>query len=165
MITTIDGYYLSINKVNLKDPRRFLNYLKNLYNDVVVQLVDIEAVVDNEHVIEIVKQVLEASKRGVMVSKRIETEILLRIACTNQIKKALEFAGAKEDSVAVLIILSKDKGMIDRITYNLDVSNLEYSEERSYKLIRYHAIDKDELDAILDHRLTSILAERASLIY
>lgn len=154
-LTNLKDFNLLIAIVNIKDPEDILKK-----NDDIIILLDLNSVVNIEHIEEIVKQVLEAHKRGIMIAEHIEIEMILRIACTNQISKAMKFASAKRDSKAVLVILSKKE--ID--TGSLKLEDLEYSKERSEALIMYHNISKDELDA-MNNRLSLLLAEKANLIY
>ncbi|MEM2855556.1 MAG: KEOPS complex subunit Cgi121 [Candidatus Nitrosocaldaceae archaeon] len=155
-LTNLKDFNLLIATVNIKDPE---DILKKKNDDIII-LLDLNSVVDIEHIEEIVKQVLEAHKRGVMIAEHVEIETILRVACTNQISKAMKFASAKRDSKAVLVILSKKE--ID--TGSLKLEDLEYSKERSEALIMYHNIGKDELYA-MNNRLSLLLAEKANLIY
>ncbi len=161
--TIIKDHTLLIVSILVAEPKQFLDSLRKQYN-AVIQIIDMDAVVDREHIEEIIKQVLEAYDKHIMVSKHIETEILLRIACTNQIYKAIEFAGAKDNKVALFIALSKDTSIINKLIRNLDLNDIYYSQNYD-KLLEYHNITDDQLDAILDDSIRSLLLEKANLIY
>ncbi len=160
MYHKINDYHILISTILLKNPKEFIDNLRILYKDAIIQVIDINAILDEEYIKGIIKQVLEAKNREILISNRIETEILLRVACTNQIYKALEFAAAKENSLGVLIIITKDHTLIDNIVNNYTLSNIEYSDERTIVLLEYHKIK----DTIRD-KIRSILLEKANLIY
>jgi tRNA threonylcarbamoyladenosine modification (KEOPS) complex Cgi121 subunit len=154
----IKDYNLSISSIITDDPKESLAKIRDRYANAIIQMIDIDAIVDKEHIEEMVKLALEAYERNVMIADHIEMELLLRIACTNQIYKAIEFAGAKPNKLAILLILSRDH--IESEEYEI-----EYNKDRIDKLVKYHNIKEEELDAVLDHKLTSLLIEKANLIY
>ncbi len=160
MYHNIKDYHVLISSILLEDPKEFINNLRSLYKDTIIQVIDINTVLDEEHIKGIIKQVLEAYERNILISNKIETEILLRVACTNQIHKALEFASAKNNSLAALIIVTKDQTIIDDIVNNYKLSNIEYSDKRTIMLLEYH-----NLKDVIINKIRSILLERANLIY
>ena len=155
----VDEYNLFIDIVSIKDPKSFIKSMKDRYKNSIIQIFDINAIADQEHLMLITIQSINAMKRNTMLADKVEMDMLLRIACTNQIYKALEFAGAKDDSDAVLLILSKDE-------VDIDSKELKQSKDRIEFLIKYHGISNEELDACLeDNKIAYILAERANLLY
>ncbi len=160
MYHKIKDYHILISSILLEDPKEFINNLRSLYKDTIIQVIDINTVLDEEHIKGIIKQVLEAYERDILISNKIETEILLRIACTNQIHKALEFASAKNNSLAVLIIVTKDQTIIDSIVNNYKLSDIEYSDKRTIMLLEYH-----NLKDVIINKIRSMLLEKANLIY
>jgi tRNA threonylcarbamoyladenosine modification (KEOPS) complex Cgi121 subunit len=160
MYHKIKDYHILISGILLNEPKEFINNLRSLYKDAIIQVIDINTILDEEHIKGIIKQVLEAYERNILISNKIETEILLRIACTNQIHKALEFASAKNNSLAALIIVTKDPTIIDNIVNNYKLNNIEYSDKRTIMLLEYHNLK----DAIIN-KIRSMLLERANLIY
>lgn len=158
--TIIKDYHLLIASITLEDPKGFIDKVRGEF-DAIIQLIDIDAIVDREHIEEVIKQVLEAYEREIMVSKHIESEILLRVACTNQIYKALRFAGAKPYKPAAFIALSKDPSIINKLASSIELNDLHLKE--SSELLKYHGITKDELDTVNDIR--ALLIEKANLIY
>ena len=154
----IDEYNVAIDIVSVKDPKSLIEDIRNRYKDSIIQIFDINAIADQEHLMLIAIQSINAMKRNSMLADKVEIDMLLRLANTNQIYKALEFAGAKQGSDAVLLILSKDK-----INNNKEISK---SKDRINYLIKYHGISKEELDSCLEeNKLAYILAERANLLY
>jgi tRNA threonylcarbamoyladenosine modification (KEOPS) complex Cgi121 subunit len=75
---------------------------------VFVQAADAQAVYGMEHVLGVLQIALEAYSRGIMIADRIETEVLLRLACTDQISAALKKAGLKSGRAGCFIAFSKD---------------------------------------------------------
>ena len=155
--TIIKDYHLLLSSIIIEEPKEFIDRIRKEYN-AIIQIVDIDAITDIEHIEEVIKLVLEAYERDIMVSRHIEAEILLRIACTNQIYKAIEFAGAKPNKLSVFIALSKDASIIDELVSTLDLGEINYSNERYDRLLRYHKITD-----LFDGR--ALLIEKANLIY
>ena len=57
--TIIKDHTLLIVSILVAEPKQFLDSLRKQYN-AVIQIIDMDAVVDREHIEEIIKQVLEA---------------------------------------------------------------------------------------------------------
>jgi tRNA threonylcarbamoyladenosine modification (KEOPS) complex Cgi121 subunit len=53
---------------------------------------------------------LEAESRKIMLAKKIETDLLLRLACTNQISEAIARVGLKKGKSACIVGLSGGHG-------------------------------------------------------
>jgi tRNA threonylcarbamoyladenosine modification (KEOPS) complex Cgi121 subunit len=68
-----------------------------------------EAIFGLQHVVEALKITLEALKRGIVVAKRPELDLLLRISCTTQISKAISHAGMKSGKDACFVLFSDNK--------------------------------------------------------
>lgn len=155
-IVRIKDYYIGVGIIYVKDPKEFIDELRREFYEVTMQLIDINYVIDLNHVVDIMKVVIEAFERGIMVSKKLEIEILLRFAGTNQIDEALSIVGAKPDSKSLFIAMSKDKDILNNIPLTLEV--LSYSNERYINMVERFKLTKN-----ID--LRSILVERANLIY
>jgi len=85
-----------------------LDGLRKENGDVFLQAVDADSVYGAEHVLGIIAIVMEATKKGLMIAKKAETEFLLRLACTNQISEAIARVGLKQGSPACFIVFAKD---------------------------------------------------------
>jgi tRNA threonylcarbamoyladenosine modification (KEOPS) complex Cgi121 subunit len=140
------------------DPGKVLDEMRAKNPGVFVQAADAQSVYGQEHVIGALQIALEAQARKVMIADKVETELLLRLACTDQISDALKKAGLKKDRPGCLIGFSRDlqaiKNFGDQLSsLDLDDSVLEPSKEKAEKIIA-----KGQ-DRVLDY-----LLERAAIM-
>jgi len=161
-----------IKKLRITDPDGFIRSIRAINSRVAVQAIDANFAAGKEHIISILQQSLQAKKRGTMLSKRIEIDILLRLACTNQISKALDEIGLKEGISDVLIIVMgkiPDLKVVRNClakNYKLNSNVLKLSAKKTKLLSLHHKINREEITAcIKDKKLANILAERANLLW
>ena len=161
-----------ISKLRIRDTDVFIKNIRTINSRVAVQAIEASFAAGKEHVLSILQQSLQAKKRGTMLSSRIEIDILMRLACTNQISKALDDIGLKDGVNNVLIIaLGKiaDLKVVEkhlRKNYNLSSSILALSGRKMRVLSSHHKVGKQELNACIDEsKLASILAERANILW
>lgn len=70
------------------------------------------------HIFEVIKIILECNKRNIKIAKRLEMELLLRIVCSNQVDKAINIGGIKNNGSGCFVLLSERKRpIIDSIKY------------------------------------------------
>src|SRR5688500_15138322 len=106
----LNGYHVSITGVQriMHDPGKLVDMLRAQYSNVSVQAVNPNAVYGEEHVLGVLRIVLEAEKRKIMLTNRRETELLIRLTGTNQIAEAIRRAGLKKDTAGCFIAFSQD---------------------------------------------------------
>ncbi|MEM2759842.1 MAG: KEOPS complex subunit Cgi121 [Nitrososphaerales archaeon] len=160
-----------INNLQISDVEEFVNLLRALQKDIVVQGVNADLVVDTQHVIGILQQSIEAKKREMLLSKMLEIDILLRLACTDQINRAVKDIGLKNGINNVLIIAMGRKDRLEMLrkylAFNYKINNIGRPSRKKMRFIAsFHNIDRRELNAVIkeNNKLTSVLIERASLI-
>jgi tRNA threonylcarbamoyladenosine modification (KEOPS) complex Cgi121 subunit len=164
-----DRVLLACIKLRVKDTEDFMNNLRSINRSLAVQIVNANLVAGKKHVTGIIQQSIEARKRKIMLSKRIEVDMLMRLACTDQISKAVNDIGIKDGINNVLIIAVgrvKDLRMFRKyIASNYHINNkiLEMSSKKIKNIVSLHGIGKQELD-LVDDGIASILVERASLL-
>ena len=160
-----------ITKLRITGKDRFIRSIRAINNRVTMQAIDANFAAGKEHVLSILQQSLQAKKKGTMLSKRIEIDMLLRLACTNQISKAVDDIGLKDGINNVLIIaigkISDLKFVQKYLAKNYRLSNvLKLSEKKTRLLSSYHKIGREEINACInDKKLASVLAERANLLW
>jgi molybdopterin converting factor small subunit/tRNA threonylcarbamoyladenosine modification (KEOPS) complex Cgi121 subunit len=106
----LDDYHLSIIGIQRirQDPGKLVDKLRAEHNNVSIQAVNAIGVYGEEHARAVVRIVLEAEKRKIMITNRRETELLIRLAGTNQIAEAMRNAGLKKDTAGCFIAFSQD---------------------------------------------------------
>jgi len=160
-----------ISKLRILDTDEFIRNIRIINSRVAIQVIDARFVAGKEHILSVLQQSLQAKKRGTMLSNRIETDVLMRLACTNQISKALDDIGLKVGINSVLIIalgkLADLKVLEKHLKKNYRLSNtLTLSEKKMRVLSLHHKVGRQELNACIEkNKLASILVERANLLW
>ena len=138
----LDGYYLSITGVQriMHDPGKLVDMLRAQHSNVSIQAVNANSVYGEEHVRGVLRITLEAEKRKIMLTNRRETELLIRLAGTNQIAEAMRRAGLKKDTAGCFIAFSQDIEPIRQFErrikseFDLNDSVLKPSEDKRIRL-------------------------------
>ena len=134
----LDKYYLSIAGVSkvLQDPGKLVNMLRVQHKNASIQAVNANEVYGEEHVRGVIRIVLEAEKRKIMLTNRRETEVLIRLTGTNQIAEAIRRAGLKKYTAGCFIAFSQDSESLRefesqiRSDFELNNSVLKPSKEK-----------------------------------
>jgi tRNA threonylcarbamoyladenosine modification (KEOPS) complex Cgi121 subunit len=72
------------------------------------------------HLFEVIKIILESKKRKINIVKRLEMEILMRLVCSNQVDKAIDIGGLKNNCPGCFVLLSEKKDeIIETLKYLL----------------------------------------------
>lgn len=110
---------------------------------------------------------LAAQKDGMLLSNKIETDILMRFACTKQISKAIQKVGLQRKQDFVLILIGKKQSfnkLFNEIRTNLK-SNL-FSIKNSTFIKKEFKISKKQLGAATSKTpLEDLLAEKAAILF
>jgi tRNA threonylcarbamoyladenosine modification (KEOPS) complex Cgi121 subunit len=164
----LDGHYLSITGVQriIQDPGKLVDMLRAQHSSVSIQAVNANSVYGEEHVRGVLRIVLEADKRKVMLTNRRETELLVRLAGTNQIAEAIRRAGLKKDTTGCFIAFSKDSESIHqferqiRSEFDLNDFVLKPSEDKKIRLASMLGLTT-KLD---DSEFLQYLLEKAAIL-
>lgn len=167
------GYVMlaGIKKPRIDSPEEFIGEIRAVNRKLAVQAVNAKLVAGKEHALEVVRQTLYAKQRGTMLSKKLEIDVLLRLACTNQISRALDELGLRRGTSDVLVIAVGSAASLRSLcrhlarNYILNSSVLGLDGRKRRMLARHHGVTKREVNACAGgHDLADILAERASLL-
>ncbi|HSD05382.1 MAG TPA: KEOPS complex subunit Cgi121 [Nitrosopumilaceae archaeon] len=151
----------------IDDPIEFLDGLRKKYHDLAIQGIGSYYVLNAEHARKIILISLEAQKSGVMLSNKIETDLLMRFACTKQIGKAIQKVGLKKKQDFILISIGK-KSSLDKLYDELKTSlkPKQLSRNNSTFLKKEFEITKKHFDAIASKTpLEDLLAEKAAVLF
>ena len=159
-----------VRDADIKDPEDLLQKVEQLFNTPIV-LVDAEFVAGGRHIELLLKQAYEASKRGLTYAKQPEIDLLARVACENQLKKAVEKVGLKPRRMNIVALsLSEDSfpaeflKMLESLG-TLDDSVIELTNEKSFKLLSQHNLAQAYASTLLDENpLPYLLAEKSVLL-
>lgn len=82
-----------------------LDIIRKKFPALIIGGISLKCVLGLVHVKKIVSLSLFAQKHGVMLSKKLQTDILLRFAGTRQISEAIKVAGIESDDCFVMIVI------------------------------------------------------------
>jgi tRNA threonylcarbamoyladenosine modification (KEOPS) complex Cgi121 subunit len=164
----LDGHHVSITGVQriIQDPGKLVDMLRAQHCNVSIQAVNANSVYGEEHVRGVLRIVLEADKRKVMITNRCETEILVRLAGTNQIAEAIRRAGLKRDTAGCFIAFSQDSESIHqferqiRSEFDLNDFVLKPNEDKKIRLASMLGLTT-KLD---DSEFLQYLLEKAAIL-
>ena len=118
------------------DPDSVKRTVKAKFPGSIVQVVRADAATNGFFVEMVAAQTLRANGTQSQLAKRREVELLLRLAGTTQISKAIEQMGAKIGEPFLLVIAGPDRGLVDLSLKELGGSELEKRELSSDELDR-----------------------------
>jgi sulfur-carrier protein len=138
----LDDYHLLIMGIQriVYDPGKLVDMLRGRHGNVSIQAVDANVVYGAEHLVGVLRIVLEAEKRKIMLTNRREMELLIRLTGTNQIKEAIRRAGLKKDTSGCFIAFSQDSESLrqfeSQIKSEFDLNDflLKPSKEKKIRL-------------------------------
>ena len=143
----------------------FLDSLRIEFPDLVIQAISSNFILSDGHVKKILSVSILAQKHNLLLSKKLETDILLRFAGTTQISDAIKNLGLVASQNFLLVSLGTNKSLNklhERILPNLTNS----SSYTSPKTLRdYFKISKKNIDTINSKTpLEDLLTEKASIL-
>jgi len=145
----------------------FLNKLREKYPYLIIQAINSRFILDVSHIKKILALSLYAKKNKTLLSKKIETDILLRFACTTQISYAIKVAGRKPKNDFVIVAIGK-KSTLDKLNSDL-ISHLNprpLSKNNHTFLKKQFKISKKQMSALLSSDpLEDILVEKAAVLF
>ena len=143
-----------------------LNNLRKRFPDLVVQAISSKFLLNKSHIKKIISLSLLAKKEKTMLSKKLETDILLRFAGTTQINYAIEKAGLNSKSSFCIIAIGK-KSLLEKLHNELNdgINNTPLRVDNSHFLKKYFKISKKHIDSIdSNFSLEDLLVERSSIL-
>jgi tRNA threonylcarbamoyladenosine modification (KEOPS) complex Cgi121 subunit len=150
-----------------RDAGKLLDRLRAENPGVMVQAADAVAVYGRDHALGALDIALEAMTRKIMIANRPETEVLLRLACTDQIAEAMNRARLREGAAGCIIAFSSDaqalKKFGEQITqeFTLDDSVISQSGEKKKALAKTVGISPGTGD---DGKFLNLLLERGAIL-
>ena len=158
---------LVLLKKTAEDPIRFIELLREKYPSLIIQGITSSHVLNAEHVKKTIAISLSAQKAGTLLSNKIETDVLMRFACTRQISDAISKVGVKKNADSILIIIG-GKPNIEKL-YNHIKELLQddiFSKDNSKFIQKEFGITKKQLDCVISKTpLEDLLAEKAATLF
>lgn len=152
------------------DAGRLLDRLRAENPGVMVQAADAAAVYGREHAVGALDIALEAMARNVMIANRPETEVLLRLACTDQIAEAMKRARLRLGSQGCFIAFSADAQALKKFggqlsqEFTLDDSVISQSTEKKKVIAEMVGISPRAAGNGDDYGFLDLLLERGAIL-
>jgi len=153
--------------INRKLDIEFLNKLRKKYPYLIIQAINSRFILDVNHIKKILALSLYAKKNKTLLSKKIETDILLRFACTTQISHAIKVAGRKPKNDFVIIAIGK-KSTLNMLNSDLTsyLNPKPLSKNNHEFLKKQFKISKKQMSVIpSSNPLEDILVEKAAVLF
>ncbi len=176
-----------VGKVSISNVDDFLSSLKNIAHKyaVIIQAMDAELIVGEEHIISAVKKAMRAMERKRNITSDLGLEILLYAAGRRQIENALAMgvslsARETEERVAIVIVdafsaraqREKDLGMVvEEVKREIGIQEepiseleLEYEGKKKDKIMKFFDITEVELKVAGELKLKMLVLERVAML-
>lgn len=148
------------------DPINFLETLRQQHPDLLIQGVQSRYIVSARHAKKVVSISFAARKADVLLSNKIETDMLMRFALTRQINDAIKKVGLKKCQDFILIVIGK-KSSINRLLKEVRhlLQSFEPLAGNSNFLKREYLITKKQLNCIISKKpLEDLLLEKSAVL-
>jgi len=144
---------------------KFLDNLRKKYSKIQFQAVSSNFVLNNYHLKKILSLSLESEKNNILLSNKLETDILMRFALTNQISDAITYVGIKPKTNFILIAIGNKKILNSLYEELLPLLANLFSKNNDLFLKKYFKITKKQLDSVYSKNpLEDILIEKAAIL-
>ncbi|MFZ1078042.1 MAG: KEOPS complex subunit Cgi121 [Nitrosotalea sp.] len=148
------------------DPIKLLENLRIRFPGVIIQGIRLQYVLNTSHAKRVIEISLAASKSNTLLSNKIETDILMRFACTRQIGEAINKIGLRENNGSILIMIGK-KSLIKKLLAEISPmteSILPFPDNTNFIKKEFN-ITKKGLDCVMSNTpLEDLIVERSAVL-
>lgn len=144
---------------------KFLDNLREKFPKIQLQAVSSKFVLNSSHLKKILSLSLTSQKNDVLLSKKLETDILMRFAISKQISAAITLAGIKPKTDFLLIAIG-NKSSLDSLYKELSALTVPlFSKSNDGFLKKSFGISKKQIDSVYSKNpLEDILVEKAAVL-
>ena len=144
---------------------KFLDNLRVKFPKIQLQAVSSQYVLNSSHLKKILSLSIESQKNDVLLSNKLETDILMRFAISKQISAAITSAGIKPNTDFLLIAIG-NKTSLDSLYKELSPLTIPlFSKSNEAFLKKSFNITKKEIDSVYSKNpLDDILVEKAAVL-
>ena len=144
---------------------KLLDNLRKKYPKIKLQAVSSKFILNDYHLKKILSLSLESEKNNILLSNKLETDILMRFALTKQISNAIINAGIKPKTNFILIAVGNKKTLNSLYKELLPLLENLFSKNNDLFLKKYFEITKKQLDSVYSKNpLEDILVEKAAIL-
>jgi len=143
----------------------FLDDLRKEFPTVKLQAISSKFILNLYHLSNVLSISLTSEKEDVLLSNKIETDILMRFAAVQQISEAISLIGLKPSNNFVLIAIG-NKTNLDKLYKRLNPLVVEiFVKDNSTFLKKHFKISKKQLDSVYSKKpLEDLLIEKAAVL-
>ena len=143
----------------------FLDNLRKKYPKIHIQAISSNFILNEYHLKKIISLSLESQKYDLLLSNKIETDILMRFALTPQISNAITIVGIKPKTNFILIAIG-NKNTLNSLYCELDSLSIDpFLKKYNTFLKKYFNISNVQLTCVhSDNKLEDILIEKAATL-
>ena len=144
---------------------QFIDNLRKKYPKILLQAVSSDFILNSYHLKKIISLSFESKKNNILLSNKLETDILMRFALTTQISDAIKNAGIKPKTNFILIAIGNKK-ILNSLYDELSPTSVNiFSKNNDLYIKKYFKITKKHLDSISSkNSLEDILVEKAAVL-
>ncbi len=145
----------------------FLKKLRINHPKIISQAVNFKYVLNLSHLTKTLQISVQAKKNDLLLSEKMETDLLLRFAISTQISDAIKKVGIRKKQDFFIIAMGKKKDL-NAIYLELRplLKKRMFSSNNSHFLRREFKISKENIDAVLSNSpLEDILVEKAAVLF
>jgi len=144
---------------------KFIDNLRKKYPKIMLQAISSNFILNNYHLKKIISLSLESKKNDILLSNKLETDILMRFALTTQISDAIKNIGIKPGTNFILIAIGNKKSLNSLYDELLPISVNIFSKNNDLYLKKYFKITNKHIDSIHSKNpLEDILVEKAAIL-
>ena len=154
-------------KYNKKFDSQFLDQIRSQHPSLMIQMIDSSFLLGVNHAKKILAISLNAQKNQILLSKKTETDILLRFAGTTQISYGIKTVGRKTKKDFVIIAFGKKIGL-NKLHTELkpDINSKQLSKNNVSYIQKQFGISKKQISVVSSKNpLEDILVERAAILF
>ena len=163
---------IGIKKIYIENPRSFLEKLRERFPSLTIQALDANFIAGYEHLKSILYQSWTAFKRDISYSKKLDLELIVRMACDSQINRALKIVGLKSGIMNLAIVAMGDQRNLKLFAEDIkslgeiSESVLKLTPKKENFLIEHHDLSSKLLQSTISYKnkLAAILSEKANLL-
>jgi molybdopterin converting factor small subunit/tRNA threonylcarbamoyladenosine modification (KEOPS) complex Cgi121 subunit len=144
---------------------KFIDDLRKKYPKLLLQAVSSDFILNSYHFKKIISLSIESQKNNILLSNKLETDILMRFALTKQISDAIKNIGIRPKSNFVLIAMGNKKTLNSLYEDLLPLSTNLFSKNNESYIKKHFKITKKHIDSVYSKNpLADILVEKAAVL-
>ena len=144
---------------------KFIDDLRKKYPKIQLQAVSSSFIMNSSHLKKILSLSFKSKENNILLSNKLETDILMRFALTTQISYAITTVGIKPKSNFILICIGNKKILNSLYDDLLPLSVDLFIKKNDLFLKKHFKITKKQLDVVYSKNpLEDILVEKAAIL-